>query len=91
MLAVGFGEDGVTLTVTDCDPVPPVPVHASVKVLEPSARTERISLPAVALAPSHPLEAEQDVALVLLQVSVTLLPLAIVIAFAVRLTVGIVV
>ena len=44
--------------------------------------------PFVALLPDQPPEAEQDVAWVLVQVTVELLPLAIVLGLAVRLIVG---
>jgi len=87
-LTVGAAAGGATLTVTDLLAVAPaVLAQVSVKVL-PVARGPRSSEPAVALAPVQAPEAVQPVALVEVQVSVTVLPDSTVSAFEVKTSVG---
>lgn len=77
----------VTLTVTDFVMLPPLPVHASVKVwLLLSAPLD--ALPEVAFVPDHPPEAVQAVVFVEDHVSVALPPLATLVGVAVKTSVG---
>lgn len=64
-----------TMTVADCEAVPPVPVHASVKVLVPVGATSAV--PEVALVPDHAPEAVHSVALLDDHVNVLIPPAAI--------------
>jgi hypothetical protein len=84
---VTVGAGAFTVTVADCEALPPVPVQLRVKVLViVSAPVD--SEPPVALAPDHAPEAVQLVASVDDQVSVELAPLATVCGLAVIVTVG---
>jgi hypothetical protein len=65
---------GVTVTVTDCDAVPPAPVHDRVYVVV-EVSPDRASEPETALLPFQPPEAVQLVALVAVQLSVVPPPL----------------
>lgn len=79
------------LTDTDCDPLPPAPVHVNVKVLL-ATRPVRTSLSASALLPVQPLElvfeAVHVVALVLLHVNFVFPPLTTFGGSALSVTVG---
>lgn len=66
---------GVTVTVTDCDAVPPAPLHDNVYVAV-EASPDRASEPDRALLPVQPPEAVQLAALVAVQLSVVPPPLA---------------
>lgn len=85
-LTVGAGTE--TLTVTDLDTVPPLPLQASVKVLEPALAGVTTSEPLVTLLPLQSPEAVQLSALVEVQFSVELWPRFIVAGLAVRVSVG---
>ncbi len=78
---------GTTVTVALALPLPPVPVQVSVNVVV-AARAALTSDPLVVLAPLQPPEAVQLVALVELQVSVDVPPLATLVGFALKVTVG---
>lgn len=78
----------MTLTVTDCDPLPPTPEQVSVKVLIP-VRPVRISLLAVGLFPVQPPDAVQPVELVDDQLIVLDPPLATELGLALNVTVGV--
>lgn len=84
-LTVGAGE--VTETVVDCAELPPAPVHVRVYVA-PDLRMPVDCAPLGALLPDQAPEAVQLVALMADQLSVELLPLAIVLGLALRLTEG---
>jgi hypothetical protein len=90
-LSVTVGEGvalgGVTVTVTDCDALPPAPAHASVYVVV-AASPDRASDPESALLPVQPPEAVQLVALVTVQLSVVPPPLATVVGVALSITDG---
>jgi len=77
---------GATVTVTLLAADPPVPLHASVYVVVEATVTDWV--PLVALPPLQPPEAVQLVALVELQVSVDVAPLATVVGLADSVTVG---
>jgi hypothetical protein len=78
-----------TVIVTDWLPEPPVPVQVSVNV-ELVIRLLVVCEPEVAFVPDHSPEAEHEVALVLLQVSVAELPEVIEFGLADINTVGVV-
>jgi hypothetical protein len=81
------GADELTVTVAEAGAdVPPVPLQVSVYVVVAVGETP--SVPLVASAPVQPPEAVHEVAFVLDQVSVELAPEAIVVGFAVKVTVG---
>jgi hypothetical protein len=84
-VTVGGGE--VTVIVADCAALPPAPVQVSVYVVF-ALSTPVDCDPLVASLPDQPPEAVQAVAWVLDQVSVVLLPLAIVLGLAASETVG---
>jgi hypothetical protein len=86
-LRVTVGGSDVTVTVADCAALPPVPVQVNVYVVFALSAPVDCD-PLVALLPDHPPEAVQDVAWVLAQVTVELLPLAIVLGLAERVIVG---
>jgi hypothetical protein len=78
---------GLTVTVVDCEALPPVPVHVSPYVaLALSAPVD--CEPLIALLPDHAPEAAHDVAFAALQLSVELLPLAMVLGMALKLIAG---
>jgi len=77
----------VTVTVTFWFAVPPVPVQESVYV-PVAVRLVSVCVPDVALVPDHALDAVQEVALVLDQVSVDELPLVTDVGDAERVMVG---
>jgi hypothetical protein len=85
---VTTGAGGVTVTVADCEALPPAPVHDSVYVvLEVSAPVD--TLPFSGSPPDHPPpDPLHEVALVVTQVMVDALPLSIVLGVAVIVTVG---
>ena len=84
-LTVGASE--VTVTVADCAALPPAPVQ--VRVYVASAVSVPVDCePLMASAPDQAPEAVQAVAFVVNQLKLELLPLAIELGFAVRLTVG---
>jgi hypothetical protein len=85
IVAVGAG--GVTVTVADCETLPPPPAQLSVKVLL-LVNAPVDCEPLVAVAPAQAPEAVQVSALVDDQVSVELAPLAIVCGLAAIVTVG---
>ena len=84
-VTVGCVAEIVTAVVADDDP--PAPLHPSVKD-EVALNAEMISVPLVVFEPDHAPEAVQDVALVLLHVSVVELPAITAVGFAVSVTVG---
>lgn len=86
-LRVTVGGRDVTVTVADCAALPPVPVQVKVYVVFALSAPVDCE-PLIALLPDQPLEAVQDVAWVLVQITVELLPLSIVLGLAVRLIVG---
>ena len=85
---VGAGAPATTLTVTDCDALPPVPLQVSVKVLVVLSALIP-SAPAGARAPDHAPDAVQLVALVDDQASVVAPPELIALGVAEILTVGV--
>jgi hypothetical protein len=84
-VTVGAGE--LTVTVADCAAAPPEPVQLSVYVAF-AVRAAVDCDPLTAMLPDQPPDAVQAVALVLAQVNVELWPLATVLGFALRVTVG---
>jgi hypothetical protein len=79
---------GFTVTVAEAGAeVPPVPVHVRVYVVVAVGKTPRV--PLVAVVPVQPPLAVHEVAFVLDQVSVELLPEVMVVGLAVKLTVGV--
>jgi hypothetical protein len=89
-VTVGAGFEGgvlVTVTLASACVLPPAPVQLSENV-ELLLSAALCSLPEVAFDPLHAPEAVQDVALVVLQVSVVFWPLATELGCAVRVTVG---
>lgn len=84
-VTVGAGE--LTVTVADCAAVPPVPVQLKVYVAFAVSGAVACD-PFTALVPDQPPDAVHAVALVLAQVKVEVLPLATVLGFALRVTVG---
>jgi hypothetical protein len=92
LIVVGFAEkvtvgsgSMVTLAVALADP--PAPVQVSVKSVAPVSAAV-ISLPAVGLLPDQPPDAAQEVAFVVLQLRVEVLPEATETGFAANVTVG---
>ncbi len=84
-LTVGAGE--VTVTVADCAALPPAPVQVRVYVVFAlSAPVECV--PLVGWLPDQPPDAVQEVAFVVDQLKVELLPLTTELGLAARLTVG---
>ena len=84
------GAAAATVTVADCEAVPPVPVQVTmnwVVALNAGVLVE----PLTGSEPLQPPEAVQEVALVEVQVNVELLPLATVLGLAERVTAGAVV
>ena len=81
------GAGAVTVTVVDCEALPPLPVQLNVKVLV-LVKAPVDCEPLVALAPDHDPDAVQTVASVDDQVSVELAPLAMICGFALIVTVG---
>jgi hypothetical protein len=77
----------ISVTVFESLPEPPAPVHVSVNVVVVVIGL-LVALPLVASEPDQPPEAAQDVAFVLVQDSCVVAPLATLVGFAVRLTVG---
>jgi hypothetical protein len=86
-LRVTVGAGGVTETVADWAAEPPAPVHVNVYLAE-AVSPDWVVEPLVGSLPLHAPEALQEVALVEDQVNVELPPLAIVLGFALRETVG---
>jgi hypothetical protein len=84
-LTVGAGE--VTVTVADCAALPPAPVQVSVYVAF-AVRAPVDWEPLVAWLPDQPPEAVHEVAFVVDQLRVELLPLAMELGLTARLTVG---
>ena len=84
-LTVGAGE--VTVTVADCAELPPAPVQVSVYVAF-AVRAPVDWEPLVAWLPDQPPEAVHEVAFVVDQLRVELLPLAMELGLTARLTVG---
>jgi hypothetical protein len=84
-LTVGAGE--VTVTVADCAALPPAPVQVRVYVAFALSATVDCE-PLVGWLPDQPPEAVQEVAFVVDQLKVELLPLTTELGFAARLTVG---
>jgi len=84
-LTVGAGE--VTVTVADCAALPPAPVQVSVYVAF-AVRAPVDWEPLVAWLPDQPPEAVHEVAFVVDQLKVELLPLAMVLGLADKATVG---
>lgn len=84
-LTVGVGD--LIETVVDWTAVPPGPEQVSVYVAL-AASTPVDCEPLIGLAPDQAPEAEHDVAFAALQLSVELVPLAMVLGAALRLTVG---
>jgi hypothetical protein len=90
LTAVGFAvsvTSGATTTVALPEPVPPVPVQVSVKVVAVE-RLPVVAVPLTACEPPQPPLAAHEVALVVVQVSVEVPPLATEVGLAVRVTVG---
>ena len=84
------GAAAATVTVADCEAVPPVPVQVTmnwVVALNAGVLVE----PLTGSEPLQPPEAVQEVALVEVQVNIELLPLATVLGLAERVTAGAVV
>jgi hypothetical protein len=86
-LRVTVGGREVTVTVADCVALPPVPVQVNAYVLFVLSAPVDCD-PLIALLPDQLPEAVQEVAWVLVQLTVELLPLAIVLGLAARLIVG---
>jgi hypothetical protein len=82
------GAGGVTDTVVDCVALPPVPAQVSVYVA-PAVKAPVEADPLNALAPLHPPDAVQAVALEAVQVKVDACPLATVLGLALRDTVAV--
>lgn len=93
LTVVGFAEivttgaGAVTVTVAEFEALPPAPVQESAKVVV-AVRAPVDVLPLADSWPDQPPEAVQEVALVAAQVSVEVLPLAIVLGLAAIVTVG---
>ncbi len=85
-MTVGAG-GAVTVTVVDCEALPPTPEQFSVNVLV-AVNGPVDWVPPFTLAPDHAPEAVQLVASVDDQVSVELAPLAMICGFALIVTVG---
>jgi hypothetical protein len=86
-LKVTVGAAVDTVTVADCDAVPPAPVQVKVNFdVEVSAGV--VAVPLTACVPAHPPEAVQAVALVEDQVSAEVAPLFTVVGVADKVTVG---
>lgn len=83
----GGGGGAETVTVADCEALPPGPVQSSVNVVVAVRLPVEVD-PLVGSAPLQPPEAVQPVASVELQVSVEAVPLETVAGFAVSVTVG---
>jgi hypothetical protein len=81
------GAGVVTETVADCAALPPAPLHVSVYVA-PVLSAPVDDEPLVALLPDQAPEAVHEVALVAVQLTVELAPLATVLGFAVTVTAG---
>ena len=75
------------MTVVDCDAEPPLPEQVRVYFVV-AVRAAVVCDPAVAIEPAQPPEAVHEVALVDDQDRVELLPLAMVLGLALKLTVG---
>ena len=86
-LKVTVGAVALMDTVADWAAVPPAPVHVRVYVVLADS-TPVDCEPLTGLEPDQPPEAEQEVALAALQVSVELVPEAIVLGAAARVTLG---
>ncbi len=84
-LTVGAGE--VTVTVADCAALPPAPVQVRVYVVFALSAPVECE-PLVGWLPDQPPEAVQEVAFVVDQLKVELLPLTTELGLAARLTVG---
>jgi hypothetical protein len=84
-VTVGAGE--LTLTVTDCEALPPAPVHVS-KNLVVAVSAAVLLEPRVGSVPDQPPDAAQLLALVVDQVSVDRPPLATVIGLALNVMAG---
>lgn len=76
-----------TVTVADCDAVPPAPLQVSVKFAV-DVSVEVLREPLVASAPFHPPEAVQEVALVADQLKVEAAPFFTVLGLADKVTAG---
>ena len=87
-VTVGAGAELVTVTFTDLLAVPPSPLQLSVNVLLAAVSAPVLAEPLVARLPDHAPEAVQLVALVDDHVSELLPPLATLVGFAVKDTVG---
>src|SRR5689334_12576900 len=81
------GSGAVTVTIADCEALPPMPVEVNVNV-PLLVRTPVDWVPLVALAPDHAPEAVQLLASVEDQLSVELAPAASICGFAPIVTVG---
>jgi hypothetical protein len=87
LIATVGGGGAVTVTVVDCEALPPLPVQLKVKI--PVLVKAPVDCePLVALGPDHAPEAVQPMASVDDQVSVALAPLAMICGFALIVTVG---
>ena len=86
-LSVTVGAGAVTVTVADCAALPPAPVQVRVYVAL-AVRAPVECEPLVAWLPDQPPDATQEVAFVVDHDSVELLPLAMVLGLALKLTVG---
>jgi hypothetical protein len=84
---VTVGADAVTVTVVDCAAEPPAPAQVSVYSVD-ALSAPVLREPLVTSLPLHPPEAAQEVAFVVDQFNVELLPLMIELGFAERATVG---
>jgi len=82
---VGAAAD--TVTVADCEAVPPVPVQATMNWVV-ALNAGVLFEPLTGSEPLHPPEAVHEVALVEVQVNMELLPLATVLGLAERVTAG---
>jgi len=86
-LSVTVGSGVVTVTVADCEALPPLPLQVRVKV-ESALSAPLDTEPFRGSLPDHEPEAEHDVALADDQLSVVLFPLTMVLGAALKVTVG---
>lgn len=82
-----LGALAATVTVADCEALPPGPVHVSTNLVVPVSAAV-VDEPLVAFAPLQPPEAAHDVVLLDDHVSVAAAPLRRVLGFAVSVTAG---
>jgi hypothetical protein len=82
------GEDARTVTVADCEALPPAPVHISMNVVLAFSAAEASVPPPTDLTPLQPPEAEQEVALLLDHFKVAVPPGSTVLGLVLSFTTG---